>query len=208
MQITMAMPLLNRTQELYFAGLIFVACQSTAKTAKIGPRENFPLYGGNICNCFVLCILQCHFFPSALPPTPQNPSYTIQQHGRDNVTVTVQWQYDDGNSVSYIITVSPDVGTFTTSRTNVTVNVPYNVIHTVSIVATNSNGSSSATMLTIPAISKYCHEDHQIGMLSSLVLWHDYHISSNSVVHMFVIQFYGRILCICIQRNVRSVFGR
>ena len=45
MQITMAMPPLNRTQELYFAGLIFMVCQSTAKTAKIGPLENFPLYG-------------------------------------------------------------------------------------------------------------------------------------------------------------------
>ena len=32
-------------RELYFAGLIFVVFQSTAKTAKIGPLENFPLYG-------------------------------------------------------------------------------------------------------------------------------------------------------------------
>ena len=36
----------------YFAGLIFVVCQSTAKTAKIGPLENFPLYG-----ILVLCIM-------------------------------------------------------------------------------------------------------------------------------------------------------
>ena len=42
MQITIATP---RTRELYFAGLIFVVCKSTAKTAKIGPLENFPLYG-------------------------------------------------------------------------------------------------------------------------------------------------------------------
>ena len=34
MQITMATPPLNRMQELYFTGLIFVVCQSTAKPAK------------------------------------------------------------------------------------------------------------------------------------------------------------------------------
>ena len=68
------------------------------------------------------------------------------------MTLTVQWQppqYDGGNSVSYTITVGPGVGTFTTSGTNVTVTVPYNVMHTVSIVATNCNGNSSATMATV-----------------------------------------------------------
>jgi hypothetical protein len=34
--------LYNRT---YFAGLIFVDSRSSAKTMKIGPHENFPLYG-------------------------------------------------------------------------------------------------------------------------------------------------------------------
>ena len=29
----------------YFMGLIFADCRLTAKTAKIGPLENFPLYG-------------------------------------------------------------------------------------------------------------------------------------------------------------------
>ena len=29
----------------YFVGLILMACQSTVKTAKIGPLENFTLYG-------------------------------------------------------------------------------------------------------------------------------------------------------------------
>ena len=29
----------------YFAGLIFVVRRSSTKTAKIGPFENFPLYG-------------------------------------------------------------------------------------------------------------------------------------------------------------------
>ena len=33
----------------YFADLIFVVCQSTAKTAKIGSLENFRLYG----RCFI-----------------------------------------------------------------------------------------------------------------------------------------------------------
>jgi len=65
------------------------------------------------------------------------------------VTLTVQWQppqYDGGAPVNYTITVSPDIGTFTTNRTNIMVTVPYNVIHTVSIAATNCNGSSSAAM--------------------------------------------------------------
>ena len=35
MQITLAMPPLN----FYFMGLIFMVCQSTAKTAKIGPLK-------------------------------------------------------------------------------------------------------------------------------------------------------------------------
>ena len=29
----------------YFVGLIFAVCESTVKTAKIGPLKNFPLYG-------------------------------------------------------------------------------------------------------------------------------------------------------------------
>ena len=45
----MPRPLLIERENLrigfYCAGLIFVVCQSTAKTAKIGPFENFPLYG-------------------------------------------------------------------------------------------------------------------------------------------------------------------
>ena len=75
------------------------------------------------------------------------------------MTLTVQWQppqYDGGAPVSYTITVSPGVGTFTTSVISILVAaVPYNVNHTVSIVATNCNGSSSAAMETIPAIGMY-----------------------------------------------------
>ena len=93
---------------------------------------------------------------SDLPSPPRTPSSTVQQYGRDSVTLTVQWQppqYDGGAPVNYTITVSPGVGTFTTSGTNIMVAaVPYNVIHTVSIVATNCNGSSSVAMVTIPAI--------------------------------------------------------
>ena len=85
------------------------------------------------------------------------------------MTLTVQWQppqYDGGAPVNYTITVSPGVGTFTTSGTNIMVAaVPYNVTHTVSIVATNCNGDSSAAMLTI-----------RIGMLFRLV--------GNSIAHM------------------------
>ena len=96
--------------------------------------------------------------PTDLPSPPQTPSSTVQQYGRDDVTLTVQWdlpQYDGGAPVDYTITVNPGVGTFTTSRTSIMIaGVPYNVIHTVSIVATNCNGSSSAAMVTIPAIGR------------------------------------------------------
>ena len=73
------------------------------------------------------------------------------------MTLTVQWQppqYDGGAPVNYTITVSPGLSPVTTSGTSVPVTVPYNVIHTVNIVATNCNGSSSAAMVTIPDISK------------------------------------------------------
>ena len=71
------------------------------------------------------------------------------------MSLTVQWQppqYDGGTPVNYTITVSPGLSPVTTSGTSVPVTVPYNVIHTVSIVATNCNGSSSATIETILAI--------------------------------------------------------
>ena len=93
--------------------------------------------------------------PTALPSPPRTPSPTVQQYSQDNVTLTVQWQppqYDGGAPVNYTITVSPGLSPVTTSGTSVPVTVPYNVIHTVSIVATNCNGNSSAAMETIPAI--------------------------------------------------------
>ena len=93
---------------------------------------------------------------TGLPSPPQTLSSTVQQYGRDTVTLTVQWQppqYDGGAPVNYTITVSPGVGTFTTCGTSIMVaGVPYNVIHTVSIVATNCNGGSSVAMVTILAI--------------------------------------------------------
>ena len=95
--------------------------------------------------------------PLGLPSPPQTPSYTVQQYGQGNVTLTVQWQppqYDGGAPVNYTITVSPGLSPVTTSGTSVPVTVPYNVMHTVSIVATNCNGNSSAAMLNIPAIGQ------------------------------------------------------
>ena len=95
--------------------------------------------------------------PLGLPSPPRTPSSIVQQYVRDSVTLTVQWQppqYDGGAPVNYTITVSPGLSPVTTSGTSVPVTVPYNVIHTVSIVATNCNGSSSAAMETI-RIGKY-----------------------------------------------------
>ena len=92
---------------------------------------------------------------TGLPSPPRTPSFTVQQYGRDSVTLTVQLQppqYDGGAPVNYTITVSPGLSPVTTSGTSVPVTVPYNVTHTVSIVATNCIGSSSAAVVTIPAI--------------------------------------------------------
>ena len=108
-----------------------------------------------ICLFYVFCMLH-----AALPSLPRTPSSIVQQYGRDNVTLTVQWQipqFDGGAPVNFTITVSPGLSPVTTSGTSVPVTVPYNVIHTVSIVATNCNGSSSAVMETI-----------RIGVLSYL----------------------------------------
>ena len=102
------------------------------------------------------------YISKSLPPIgisspPWTPSSTVQLYSRDSVTLTVQWQppqYDGGAPVNYTITVSPGISTILTSGTSVPITVPYNVIHTVSIVATNCNGSSSATIVTIPAIGE------------------------------------------------------
>ena len=107
--------------------------------------------------CQLLRFYAYIFLSPGLPSPPQTPSSTVQQYGRDNVTLTVQWQppqYDGGAPVNYTITVSPGLSPVTTSGTSVPVTVPYNVIHSVSIVATNCNGSSSAAMETIPAIGE------------------------------------------------------
>ena len=109
---------------------------------------------------FIKHSLQCHFSPTGLLSPPRNPSYTVQQYGRDSVTLTVQWQpprYDGGGEVNYTITGIPGLNPVTTSGTSVPVTVPYNVRHTVSIVTTNCNGTSITAMGTI-----------RIGMLYSL----------------------------------------
>ena len=89
---------------------------------------------------------------TGLPSPPRTPSSTVVHYGRDSIIFTIQWQlpqYDGGAPVNYTITVSPGLSPLTTSATSVPVILPYNVTHTVSIVAINCNGSSSATMQTI-----------------------------------------------------------
>ncbi len=51
----------NRT---YFAGLIFADSRLSAKTAKIGPHENFPLYGNVLQS--VSLVMDTWYFTSAL----------------------------------------------------------------------------------------------------------------------------------------------
>ena len=93
-----------------------------------------------------------YYFYAGLPFPPWTPSSIVQQFNRENMTLTVQWeppQYDDGAPVNYTIIISPDLKLLTINATSVPVILPYNVLHTVSIVATNCNGSSSAAMVTI-----------------------------------------------------------
>jgi len=74
--------------------------------------------------------------------------------------LTLQWQspQDGGGApVSYTITVSPGSTEVTTPSTSASLPaVPYNVINTISIVATNCNGSSSAVMETIRIGGLWC----------------------------------------------------
>ena len=89
---------------------------------------------------------------TATPSPPQTPSYTVEQYGQYRTILTVQWQppqYDGGAPVNYTITVSPGLSPVTTVAPSALFALPYNVMHTLRIVATNCNGSSSATMESI-----------------------------------------------------------
>jgi len=72
------------------------------------------------------------------------------------VTIRVLWQspQDDGGAsvINYTMTVSPGLDPLTTTTTSAIVTIPYNVMHSVSTVAINCNGSSSVAMETILAI--------------------------------------------------------
>ena len=97
-------------------------------------------------------------FLSGLPSPAlfQTPSYSVQEYERDNVTIRVLWQspQDDGGAsvINYTMTVSPGLDPLTTTTARPIVTIPYNVMHSVSTVAINCNGSSSVAMETIPAI--------------------------------------------------------
>ena len=99
---------------------------------------------------------------TGLPSPPQAPSYNVLQYHQDTVNLTLQWQpplYNGGTPVNYAITVTsdltPDPSPDTTYATSVSVTVPYNTAHNVSIVAINCIGRTSATL-----------ENIIIGMLS------------------------------------------
>ena len=94
---------------------------------------------------------------TGLSSPPRSPISAVQRHGQENATITLHWQrpqYDGGAPVSYIITVHPGFSPITTNATNVAVIVPYNVRHTVSIVATNCIGDSSAEIVIISAFGE------------------------------------------------------
>ena len=89
------------------------------------------------------------------------------------MTIRVLWQspQDDNGApvVNYTITVSPGLIQLTTTATSAMVTLPYNVMHTVSIVVTNCNGSSSVVMETIPAIGMVRYLS--LTMNHSICLW-------------------------------------
>ena len=123
------------------------------------PPELYGMLHGGSCQCSWIWSSSVKLSsPTDLPSPPRTPSSTVQQYGQDSVTFTVQWQspLDNGGApVNYTITVSPGLSPVTTSGTSVPVTVPYNVIHTVSIVATNCIGNSSAVMKTLPAVGEW-----------------------------------------------------
>ena len=76
------------------------------------------------------------------------------------MTLSVQWQppvYDGGAPVdNYTITVTPGGSTHTIPGMSINRTLSYNMTHSISIVATNCNGSSSDVVVTI-TIGKLVH---------------------------------------------------
>ena len=156
--------LVRYSSQLFTKILQHEDCQQFDSTIADTPLHHFSLHSA--CCCCVQCnflVLIPLFSFTGLPSPPHTPSYTVQQYNQDNVMLRVQWQspQDGGRApVNYTITVSPGSTQVTTTATNTSLSaIPYNVNHTISIVATNCNGSSSAVMETI-----------RIGKLYSL-LW-------------------------------------
>ena len=56
----------------YFTDLIFVVCQSTAKTAKIGSLENFRLYGITYLLCIVIQLYKRNYVHLAVVEVGHN----------------------------------------------------------------------------------------------------------------------------------------
>jgi len=105
-----------------------------------------------LCSVPVQVALIIMLFSTVISSPPRTPSYIIEQYGQYRVILTVQWQppqYDGGAPVNYTITVSPGLSPVTTVSPSALLALPYNVVHTVRIMATNCNGSSSAAMMTI-----------------------------------------------------------
>jgi len=90
---------------------------------------------------------------TGLPSPPHTLSCAVQQYGQNSVMLRVQLlspQDSGGAPASYFVTISPGATQVTTTATNTSLSgIPYNVMNTISIVATNCNGSSSAVMKTI-----------------------------------------------------------
>lgn len=120
--------------------------------------------------CVNVLLLLYPFAAARLPSPPRTPSYIVEQYGRDNVSLTVQWQspQDDGGApVSYTITVSSG-STENIDETNAVVTIPYNEMHNVSIVAMNCIGSSSAIVEAIQPVGMLtCYSESPPLALSS-----------------------------------------
>lgn len=92
--------------------------------------------------------LASHFWSILAASEPARPQNLMLSGERifqsDSVTVTLQWD-PSPKATAYVITLSDS--SFTTSSTSQQLsNVPYNVPHTVNVVASNCVGNSTASV--------------------------------------------------------------
>ncbi len=85
-----------------------------------------------------------NLFSTAAPLQPNGFSNSILSTSANKVNVSVRWDPPNGrNDITYTVTISPPAQ-LSATVTSVTVTAQYNVDYTVSVVATNCAGNSTA----------------------------------------------------------------